>query len=153
MTAAVIGWLYGWFLLRGVRNEYSVGDLGPAPPALLLVLLLTTFVTIGTAVVAGLRLRGWPVASVAAGLLLVVGILLAQYFPLRSYTERHRTQATVTLGEVVTVALRNRTPIGVVIATGTPMLLVLSGLSGLMLRSVPPRPPVGREEPPAEPAP
>jgi hypothetical protein len=151
MTAAVIGWLYGWFLLRGVRNEYAAGDLGPAPPALLVFLLLVTFVTIATAVVAGMRMRAWPLTSIAAGVLLVVGILLAQYVPLHSYAERHRAGAAITLSEVVTVALRNRTPAGIVIATATPMLL-LSGLSGLMLRRLPPRPPA-RLEPPAEPSP
>ena len=137
LFASVLGWLYGWFLLRGVRNEYAVGDLGKAPAGLLLLLILITFVTIATAVAAGVRTSVWPYMAVASAVLVVVGILLAQYFPLHDYAARHGG-VPVGLGEVVTVALRNRTPAGIVVSSGIPMLLLLSGLSGLMLRR--PRP-------------
>ena len=137
LTAAIVGWLYGWFLLRGVRNEYAAGDLGPAPRSLLLLLILTTFVAIATAVAAGSRLPAWPYMAVATAILIVVVILLAQYFPLRDYAVRHGG-IRITPGEVVTVALRNRSPAGVVVSTAVPMLLLLSGLSGLMLRRIPP---------------
>jgi hypothetical protein len=137
-----LGWLYGWFLLRGVRNEYAAGDLGPTPPGLLLLLILITFVTIGTALAAGIRVPFWPWMAMGSAVLIVAGILLAQYFPLHDYSARHGGFA-VGLGDVVTVALRNRTPAGIIVSTGIPMLLLLSGLSGLMLRRVPPhRPPV-----------
>jgi len=139
LAASTLGWLYGWFLLRGVRNEYAAGDLGPAPPGLLILLILITFVTIGTALAAGIRVPLWSWMAIGAAVLIVAGILLAQYFPLHDYSARHGS-FPVGLGEVVTVALRNRTPAGIVVSTGIPMLLLLSGLSGLMLRRVPPRP-------------
>lgn len=139
LFTSVLGWLYGWFLLRGVRNEYAAGDLGKAPSGLLLLLILTTFLTIATAVGAGMRVPGWPYMAIGAAVLIVVGILLSQYFPLHDYYARHGG-SEVGLGEVVTVALRNRTPAGIVVATGVPMLLLLSGLSGLMLRRSPSRP-------------
>lgn len=138
LVASTLGWLYGWFLLRGVRNEYAVGDLGPAPSGLLFLLIVITFVTIATALTAGIRVPFWPWMAIGSAILVVAGILLAQYFPLHDYYARHGG-SPVDLGEVVTVALRNRTPAGIVISTGIPMLLLLSGLSGLMLRRVPPR--------------
>jgi hypothetical protein len=132
LAASVLGWLYGWFLLRGVRNEYAAGDLGTTPSGLLLLLILITFVMIVTAVSAGMRVAAWPYMAIAAAVLVVVGMLLAQYFPLQDYYARHGG-ARVGLREVVTVALRNRTPAGIVVSTGIPMLLLLSGLSGIML--------------------
>jgi hypothetical protein len=139
LLASVVGWVYGWFLLRGVRYEYAVGDLGPAPPGLLLLLIFTTFVAIATAVSAGMKIRSWPYMAIGTAVLVAAGILLAQYFPLRDYYARHGG-APVTLGTVVTVVLRNRTSAGIVVATAVPMLLLLSGLSGLMFRRTPVRP-------------
>jgi hypothetical protein len=137
LTVALVAWLYGWFLLRGVRDEYAVGDLGAAPRGLLLLLVLTTFVAIATAVAAGLRMPAWPYMAVLTAVLIVVGILLAQYLPLRDYALRHGGPS-IRLGKVVTLALRNRSPVGVVVSTAMPMLLLLSGLSGLVLRRIPP---------------
>jgi hypothetical protein len=136
-AVAIVGWLYGWFLLRGVRSEYAVGDLGAAPRGLLLLLILTTFVAIATAVAAASRVPAWPYMAIATAILIATGILLAQYFPLRDYAVRHGG-ISIDFGEVVTVALRNRSPAGVVISTAIPTLLLFSGLSGLILRMVPP---------------
>jgi hypothetical protein len=139
LAAAIAGWIYGWFLLRGVRNEYAEDRLGAAPRGLLLLLVLTTFVTIATAAAAWLRASAWPYMAMGAAVLIVVDILLAQYFPLREIAARSRV--SIDLGEVVTVALRNRSPAEVVVATAIPTLLLLSGLSGLILHRIPPRRP------------
>lgn len=136
ILAAIAGWAYGWFLLRGVRSEYGP-PLNNPPVGLLILLILLTFVCISTAIVAGMRLRAWPFMAVASGIGLLAAILAAQYFPLRDYAASQGA-AGVGLGEVVTVALRNRSPAGVVVATAIPTLLILSGLSGLILRNIPP---------------
>jgi hypothetical protein len=146
VLAGIAGWAYGWFLLRGVRNEYGP-PLGGPPAGLLVLLLLLTFVCIATAFVAGMRLRAWPLMAVASGAFLLAGILAAQYFPLRDYAASQGGGA-IGLGHVVTVALRNRTPAGVVVTTAIPTLLVLSGLSGLLLRAVPPPRPRPAPTPP-----
>ncbi|MGH2687854.1 MAG: hypothetical protein ACRDKW_03465, partial [Actinomycetota bacterium] len=139
VPAGIAGWAYGWFLLRGVRSEYGPplgGPLGGAPAGLLVLLLLLTFVCIATAIVAGMRLRAWPVMAIASGVFLLAGVLAAQYVPLRDYAASQGA-GPVGLGEVVTVALRNRSPAGVVVTTAIPTLLVLSGMSGVILRAVP----------------
>jgi hypothetical protein len=136
IPAGIAGWAYGWFLLRGVRGEYGP-PLGGPPAGLLVLLLLLTFVCLATAIVAGMRLRAWPGMAIASGLFLIVGVLAAQYAPLRDYAASQGA-GPVGLGEVVTVALRNRSRAGVVVTTAIPTLLVLSGLSGLILRAGPP---------------
>lgn len=122
------GWLYSWYLIRGIRNEYSPGDIGKMPPWLLLLMALTSTLLIGTSVSAGIRIPVWPLVSVGAGLALVSLIFLGQL----SYMRSAAPTLTPSFSDAVSAALRVRTPFSVaVFVTGIPTLLVLSGITGV----------------------
>ena len=128
MIFGFVGWIYSWYLIRGIRNEYSPGDIGKMPPWLLLLMVATSTFLIGTSVTAGLRLPVWPFVSAGGGLLLMSLIFLGQLSVMRSAAP---TQ-TPSISDAVRAALRVRTPFGVaVFVAGIPTVLVLSGITGV----------------------
>ena len=128
MIAGFAGWIYSWYLIRGIRNEYSPGDIGKMPPWLLVLMALTSTLLIGTSVSAGIRIPVWPFISAGAGLALVSLVFLGQL----SYMRSAASTQTPSLFDAVRAALRVRTPFGVaVFVAGIPTLLVLSGITGI----------------------
>lgn len=127
MIAGFAGWIYSWYLIRGIRNEYSPGDIGKMPPWLLLLMAVTSTLLIGTSVSAGIRIPVWPFISAGSGLALVSLIFLGQLSVMRSAAPMQ----TPSFPDAVRAALRVRTPFGVaVFVAGIPTLLVLSGITG-----------------------
>lgn len=137
IPTAFLGWLYGWYLLRGVRNEYAPGDLGPLPAWLVLLLASLTFVTIATAIAAGMRAGIWPLLAVTSGLAMVAAVLASQYSVMHDFVEARGgrgQQPVLTLPDVVNAALRDRAPLDIVLVSGIPTILVLAGIGQWLRR-------------------
>ncbi len=128
MIAGFVGWIYSWYLIRGIRNEFLPGDIGRMPGWLLVLMALTSTLLIGTSVSTGIRIPVWPFISAGSGLALVSLIFLGQL----SYMQSAAPTQAPSLSDAVRAALRVRTPLGVaVFVAGIPTLLVLSGITGM----------------------
>ncbi|MFN2609267.1 MAG: hypothetical protein ABR507_00095 [Actinomycetota bacterium] len=127
-ASAFVGWVYSWYLLRGVRNFYAEGDVGTQPFWLVLLLGLTTTALIATTLTAGTRFRGWPYLSIGSGAGLFGSIILSQFAMLGSV-------GAGSLANAFDLAFRTRTTLSVaVFIAGIPCMLVLSGITFLLRR-------------------
>lgn len=134
----LVGWLYSWYLFRGVRNEYLGATLGPIPTWLIALLGVATTALIATAVTAGFRSRIWPALSAFAGIALAASVLFSQFAVMNSVLEFIGSQGSsagrATIADAFRAALRSRGALEIVIVTAVPTLLVLGGASGWVLR-------------------
>ena len=129
-VAAVAGWVYSWYQLRGVRNLYLSGDLGQQPFWLILLLGITSTALIGTAMTAVTRFKVWSYLSVVSGLGLFLSIVLSESAVATS------VGLPISFGRALDLALRTRSLFAVVVfVAGIPTLLVLAGISGLIEKS------------------
>ncbi|MGI8425624.1 MAG: hypothetical protein ACR2FO_01960 [Actinomycetota bacterium] len=128
MAASFAGWLYSWYIIRGVRRVYSVRDAGGMPTWLLVLMALTSTALIATTVCSGMRLSVWPAISMGAGvalLALIVGSQLAVMSSFFGYS--------VSIGRAFSESIQTRSPVYVAIfIAGLPALMVMSGLRGLL---------------------
>lgn len=130
VIAGFAGWLYSWFVIRGVRNEYSAGDLGPMPLGVLIVLGLVSTSLIAAFVLAGTRSRAWPFLAIVSGPLLGVGTVLAQWFVMR-----HPLGSRASLSDAFTAALNSRSGLEITLFIAfIPTSLVLAGAAELLSR-------------------
>lgn len=129
---ALAGWIYSWLIFRGVRNEYAAGDIGGIPAWLTALLAITTTLLIGTLVTAAINIPVWTALAVVAGFFMLAAVVGGHYGVMNSALAAvGRPSAGV--GDAVRATLRTRSALEVVLISGLPTLLVLSGLSGLIL--------------------
>jgi hypothetical protein len=124
--AGLAGWLYSWFVIRGVRSEYAVGDLGTMPVWLLVVMALSSTILIAAALSAAMRAGLWPSLSVAAGLALFCLIVFGQLAVMRSASRIARPS----VADALTAAARVRGPVHAgLFMVAIPAVLVVAGIT------------------------
>ncbi|HVE76311.1 MAG TPA: hypothetical protein VND22_06045 [Actinomycetota bacterium] len=121
ILAALVGWVYSWYLFRGVRNEFQVGSRSLAPSWLVLMLVASSTVLIAAAIAAGIKLKVWPLLVVAGGIAMFLSVVLAQFAVMRAFSPE------VTLGEALSASFRTRSVVGAFFISAVPALLVVSG--------------------------
>lgn len=145
IVASLTAWLYVWYLLRGVRNEYGAGDIGAIPTWLMLLLGAGTLVTIGTAVAASMRFESWPWLSIASGLIVVLGVVASQYAVMNSTLE-FLARAGVpgarpaSVADALRAAVHIRSTAHLVLVSILPTFLILAGVSAWALPGADARP-------------
>lgn len=143
-VAAFAAWIYSWLLVRAVRTEFAVLQIGRIPVWLLILLGVTSTALIATSVGIWLRAGFWPIVSTLAGLLLFVSVVVSQYAVIdATFTSEFVPAETrddrPTIAEAFDSTLRRNVdgqPRGAVnlavFVAGIPSLLFLSGLSGML---------------------
>ncbi|MEO7803091.1 MAG: hypothetical protein ABIS18_01230 [Actinomycetota bacterium] len=142
--AAFAAWIYSWLLVRAVRTEFQVLQLGRIPVWLLVLLGATSTALIGTAVSIWLRTKWWPMVSTLAGALLFASIVISQYAVIdakftgdQGTTQINQDRPTLssafasTLRTKVGGEARSAVNLAIFVA-GIPFLLFLSGLAGML---------------------
>jgi hypothetical protein len=124
-----VGWLYSWLLIRGIRAEYSYGDLGRMPFWVVLLMGFASTALIVAALSAAMRAPVWPAVTVVAGLSLFMLVVGGQMAVMRSASE---IQA-VSIQDALRAVFRINQGLGAALfVVGIPAALVVAGLVGLL---------------------
>lgn len=123
-----IGWLYSWMLIRGIRAEYSHGDLGKMPFWVVLLMGFTSTALIVAGLSAAMRAPIWPVICLVAGVSLFLLVVGGQMAVMRSASEVQAASVPDALRAVFRI---NRSLSGALFVLGLPSALVVGGLVGL----------------------
>lgn len=146
-VVAAIGWVYSWYLFRGIRNQYARVDIGSMPLWLLIIMGLTSTALIATTVMVMLRAEVWSKLSIAAGGLLFVAIVMAPFALMSSYESQGSDgvrkcanfgpascEQPANLASAFKAVFATRSALSAaVFVAGVPTILVLCGSSGLLL--------------------
>jgi hypothetical protein len=134
VITSLIGWVYSWYVFRGVRVEYASDLIGAMPRWLVVLFGVTTTVLIATMISAGMRLNFWPALAIAASFGFVIGLLGGHYGVMTSIIETIGDGvARPSLANVFEETLRNRSAVEVTLIAAVPTILLLSGLTGWLL--------------------
>lgn len=129
---AVVGWIYSWWILRGVRAEYVTGQIGAMPGWLLILLGGTTTLLLAAAVTAGLRSPVWRLLAAAGGVGLVASMFGSQYGVMRSTVDVLAPGASIDLADAVRAVFRSRGSVEIALLFGLSTLLILAGVTGYL---------------------
>jgi hypothetical protein len=139
--AALGGWIYSWYLFRGVRNEYASGDLGPMPSWLVLVLGLTTTGLIACSIAAWMRVPLWPLLAVGSAVVFLIAIVGSQQAVMQAVVDtKFGGVARVSIGSAVNASLRIRSAAEVILIAVVPTMLTLTALSDWIFPRISHRP-------------
>jgi hypothetical protein len=123
-----IGWVYSWMLIRGIRAEYSHGDIGKMPFWVVLLMGFTSTALIVAGLSAAMRAPIWPVICLVAGASLFLLVVGGQMAIMRSASPIQAPSISDALRAVYRI---NRSLRGALFVLGIPTVLVIGGIVGL----------------------
>jgi hypothetical protein len=129
---AFVGWLYSWALIRAIRSDFAVGDLGGLPLWLIVLMGVSSSALIAASLAAAMRAGLWPLLAATAGLTLFLLVVLGQLALMKGVP----SVQDPSFGDALRAAVRVRTRLAAGFwVVGVPTGLVLLGLAGFALKS------------------
>lgn len=129
---AFVGWLYSWALIRAIRSDFAVGDLGGLPLWLILLMGVSSSALIAASLAAAMRAGSWPLFAGVGGLSLFLLVVLGQLAIMKGVP----TVQDPSFSDALRAAVRVRTGLAAGFwVVGVPTGLVLLGLAGFTLKS------------------
>lgn len=132
IVVALVAWIYSWWLFRGVRAEYTTGEVGSMPGWLLVLLGGTTTALVATAVAAWLRAPAWPLLALAGSVGLVASVVGSQYGVMKSAVDALAPGTPLALTDAVRALVRTRGSFEIALISGLSMFLLLGGVTAYL---------------------